>query len=121
MRVRHRISGTGGRPRMMVTKSNTRLSVQLIDDSCGRTLTAAVAGAKNIAGAGELGRRVAEQAASLGIKEVVFDRGGYPFHGRIRAIVEGAVAAGLQVGATKLPESGAAEAAPADGAGTEET
>jgi len=122
LRVRSRISGTPQRPRLMVVKSNTRLYVQFIDDTQGTTLAAADSGeSKNIEAARSLGTRAAELAQERGIREVVFDRGGYPFHGRIRALVEAAVAAGLKVGSTKLAETEAAdEGAPAAAAGTEE-
>ncbi|NQU41072.1 MAG: 50S ribosomal protein L18 [Lentisphaerae bacterium] len=103
-RVRRKISGTSARPRMAVFKSGTSLQVQLIDDEQGVTLAAArTARAKNVAAAAELGRSIAEQAKAKDIELVVVDRGGFRFHGRIKAIVDAAVEAGLSIGKTAEP------------------
>jgi large subunit ribosomal protein L18 len=111
-RVRRKISGTEARPRMAIFKSATSLQVQLIDDEAGVTLVAARAnGKKNLEAAADLGRRIAELAEARGVGLVVVDRGGFHFHGRIKAVVDAAVEAGLSIGKT---------AAPAQDASTEE-
>ena len=103
-RVRRKISGTEDRPRMAVFKSDTSLQVQLIDDQNGVTLVSArTGGRKNVAAAEELGRRIAELADARGVKQVVVDRGGFRFHGRIKAVVDAAVASGLSIGDTPAP------------------
>ncbi len=103
-RVRRKISGTEARPRMAIFKSVTSLQVQLIDDENSVTLVAArTGGRKNIAAAEELGQRIAELADARGVKQVVVDRGGFHFHGRIKAVVDTAVASGLSIGDTAVP------------------
>ncbi|MBM4143093.1 MAG: 50S ribosomal protein L18 [Lentisphaerae bacterium] len=112
-RVRRKISGTAERPRMAVYVSNRRIAVQFVDDDRGVTLAAAVSdgGRKNVETARELGRSAAAQALARGIGEVVVDRGGFKYHGRIKALVEAAVGAGLRAGrlepAGAAPEAGA--------------
>ncbi|NQT91667.1 MAG: 50S ribosomal protein L18 [Lentisphaerae bacterium] len=98
-RVRKRISGTADKPRMAVSASIRNISVQFIDDEEGRTLAAASttgsdAGA-NIGAATALGQRAAEVALGRGIRQIVVDRGGHAFHGRVKAAVDAALAAGL--------------------------
>jgi large subunit ribosomal protein L18 len=102
-RVRKRVSGSANRPRLAVFRSNRHIYVQVIDDSRGATLAAASdlekgggsgAGKKTEA-ASEVGKRVAERAKSAGVEEVVFDRGGYKYHGRVKALAEAARKAGL--------------------------
>jgi large subunit ribosomal protein L18 len=104
-RVRHRISGTPQRPRLNVFRSSAHIYAQLIDDVAGRTLAAAstleeAIKEKNIrpkvAQAEAVGRLIGERAKAIGIKQVVFDRGGYLYHGRVKAVAEGARAAGLE-------------------------
>ena len=103
-RVRRKISGTEDRPRMALFKSVTSLQVQLIDDEKGETLVSArTGGRKSKAAAEELGRRIAELAEARGVKQVVVDRGGFAFHGRIKAVVDAAVASGLSIGNTTAP------------------
>ncbi|NCN25076.1 50S ribosomal protein L18 [Candidatus Falkowbacteria bacterium CG10_big_fil_rev_8_21_14_0_10_37_14] len=100
-RVRAKISGTSERPRLSVFRSNRNLFVQIVDDSSGRTLvsahTAQLAGklAKGDASL-ELGKELAKRALEKGIKSVVFDRGGNLYHGRIKAVADGARAGGLE-------------------------
>ena len=100
-RVRSKISGTAERPRLAVYRSNLRIYAQLIDDEAGRTLAAAssldkdVAGAKRSEQAGMVGKLVAERAKQAGIGRVVFDRGGYLYHGRVKALADGAREGGL--------------------------
>ena len=119
-RIRKRVSGTGERPRMALFKSNAGLTVQFVDDEQGKTLASARAGGgKDLASAEALGRQAAEAALASGIKQVVVDRGGFPFHGRIKAVVDAAVAGGLSIGiaappATEQPEAPATAEPPAE-------
>ncbi len=109
-RVRRKVSGTALRPRMAIMASNCCIYVQLIDDSKGVTLAAASAGGRqkgerlNVETAGRAGTSVAEQAMQLGISEVVVDRGGFRYHGRVKALVEGALRAGLKIGKSIVTE-----------------
>ena len=100
-RVRRKISGVAERPRMAIMKSSRHLYVQLIDDVAGVTLASATTvgstGKLNVATATELGKNIAEAAVAKGIERVVVDRGGFPFHGRVKAVVDGAVEAGLSI------------------------
>ena len=100
-RVRRKVSGTAERPRLAICKSSRHVYVQLIDDVQGVTLvsatTAGTQDKQNIEQASELGRRAAEAALSKGIERVVVDRGGFRFHGRVKAIVDAATAAGLLI------------------------
>lgn len=103
-RVRARVTGTAERPRLNVFRSNTYMFVQLIDDAKGVTLASvhsknvkAEAGelAGKIAIAFTLGKQIAETAKGLGIVNVVFDRAGFRYHGRVKAVADGARAGGL--------------------------
>ena len=99
-RLRGRISGTAARPRMTVFRSNKQIYVQLIDDETGRTLVAA--SSKGIAEgtkseiAEKVGENVAAKAVAAGSSEVVFDRNGFLFHGRVKSLAEGARKGGLK-------------------------
>jgi large subunit ribosomal protein L18 len=103
-RIRRKISGSPERPRLSVFRSLKNIYAQLIDDSTGCTLVAASTrdrGARdlrgdNVTAAGEVGRIVAERAKEKGIVRVVFDRAGYRYHGRVRALAEAARKAGLE-------------------------
>ncbi len=101
-RIRQRMQGTGERPRLNVYRSLNHIYVQIIDDATGQTLVAAsTLSAKlktggNVAAAKEVGKLVAERAQQQGIKRVVFDRGGYLYHGRIKALAEAAREGGLE-------------------------
>ena len=102
-RVRKRVKGTASRPRLAVFRSNKYIYAQVVDDVAGRTLAAASSlegdlRAKNLTveTAGEVGKLVAERAKQAGIDTVVFDRGGFPFHGRIKALAESARESGLK-------------------------
>jgi large subunit ribosomal protein L18 len=101
-RVRKKVSGTAERPRMAIMKSDRHLYVQFIDDEQGRTLVSAssrsAGGSKNVETARLLGRQAAEAAQEKGITHVVVDRGGFVFHGRVKAIVDAALEAGLSTG-----------------------
>lgn len=103
-RIRKRVSGTAAKPRLSVFRSNTSLYLQLIDDEQGVTITAASTRDKDIAAQSGTkteksklaGAAIARKAQELGVKEVVFDRGGNLYHGRIKAAAEGAREGGLQ-------------------------
>jgi large subunit ribosomal protein L18 len=101
-RIRAKIQGTPERPRLNVYRSLNHIYVQLIDDSQGVTIvSASTVAAKiktggNVASAKEVGKLVAERAQEKGIKKVVFDRGGYLYHGRIKALADAAREAGLE-------------------------
>jgi large subunit ribosomal protein L18 len=101
-RIRAKLSGTGERPRLNVYRSLNHIYAQVIDDQKGETLVSAStlqAKAKtggNVAAAKEIGKAIAEQAAAKGIKQVVFDRGGYLYHGRVKALADAAREAGLE-------------------------
>jgi large subunit ribosomal protein L18 len=101
-RVRSKVRGTADRPRVSVFRSNRGISAQLIDDDAGRTL-AAVAWTEDelrklprAEQAKRVGELLAERAKAAGVETVVFDRGGYRFHGRVAALAEGAREAGLR-------------------------
>ena len=96
-RVRGKISGTPERPRLNVFRSNANMYAQIIDDVNGVTLAADFEGATgNKEAARKVGKAVAERAKAKGIEEVVFDRGGYVYHGRVAELAEGAREAGLK-------------------------
>ena len=99
-RVRKKVTGTPERPRLAVYRSNRHVYAQLIDDVSGRTLVAAASAASNgdkrVAVAKKVGSEIAEKAKAQGISSVVFDRGGFKYHGRIQAVAEGAREGGLE-------------------------
>ena len=108
-RIRKKLAGTTERPRLNVYRSVNHIYVQVIDDAQGKTLVSAtsvekgkgVKGEKrptggNVSSAKEVGKLIAERAKDKGIKKVVFDRGGYLYHGRIKALADAARAAGLE-------------------------
>lgn len=101
LRIRQRIIGTAERPRMSIMISNRHLYVQFVDDDKGVTLAAASdqkhEGACNTEMAAKVGREAAETALTKGIKRVVVDRSGYAYHGKIKAVVESAISAGLSL------------------------
>ncbi len=101
--IRRKIQGTAERPRLSVYKSNTNIYVQLIDDLKGHTLAAAsskeldLKGKNvNVSSSKEVGKKLAEKAVANGIHTVVFDRSGYKYHGRIKALADGAREGGLK-------------------------
>ena len=103
-RVRGKVSGTAARPRLVVFRSNRGIEAQLVDDLTGRTLAAAswLQLPKKFKGnkteqAGEVGKLLAANAKKAGVETAVFDRGGYLFHGRVKALAEGAREGGLTV------------------------
>jgi large subunit ribosomal protein L18 len=106
-RVRKRISGTAARPRMTVFRSLRHIQVQLVDDASGRTLAAASStelelrkaipgSGPTVAVAAAVGKAIAERARSSGVESIVFDRGGYLYHGRVRALADAARESGLR-------------------------
>ena len=102
-RVRSKISGTPERPRLSVFRSENNIYAQIIDDVAGSTLVSASTVDKgfegnggNVEAAKKIGALVAERALKKGIEEVVFDRGGYIYHGRVQALADGAREAGLK-------------------------
>jgi large subunit ribosomal protein L18 len=103
-RVRKNVSGTSERPRLAVYRSNKHIVAQVIDDGSGRTLAAASTLEKDARGgatgnrqaATAVGRKVAERAKAAGVTKVVFDRGGFLYHGRVAAVADAAREAGLE-------------------------
>jgi large subunit ribosomal protein L18 len=105
-RVRQRVQGTPERPRLSVYRSIAQIYAQVIDDRAGRTLVSASSldkdtraqtkGGANIAAAKVVGKAVAERAKAAGVTQVVFDRGGYKYHGRVKALADAAREAGLK-------------------------
>ena len=99
-RIRGKVSGTAERPRMTVFRSNKQIYVQLVDDSEGKTLVSASSkgfeeGTKSEVAA-KVGQAIAEKALAAGITEVVFDRNGYLFHGRVKSLADAARNGGLK-------------------------
>ncbi len=100
-RIRGKVSGTAERPRLAVSRSNMRIYAQLIDDDRGHTLAAAGSHEASLrdlpkgAAAAEVGKLLAERARAAGVERVVFDRGGYRYHGRVQALADGAREGGL--------------------------
>jgi large subunit ribosomal protein L18 len=101
-RIRAKLSGTTERPRLNVYRSLNHIYVQVIDDTQGQTLVSAstvqakIKTGGNVAAAKEVGKLIAERAQEKGIKKVVFDRGGYLYHGRIKALADAARESGLE-------------------------
>ena len=102
-RIRSRMAGTQERPRLAVFRSLNHIYAQVIDDQQGHTLVAAASTEKdlkgkggNVEGAKAIGKAVAERAKEKGIKRVVFDRGGYQYHGRVKALADAAREGGLE-------------------------
>ena len=103
-RVRNKISGTAARPRLDVFRSAKHIYAQIIDDEQGVTLVSASTMDKdfngnggNVEAAAEIGKKIAAKALEKGITEVVFDRGGYVYHGRVKALADGAREGGLKL------------------------
>ena len=105
-RLRNALAGTAERPRLAVFRSNNHMYVQVIDDTCGNTLVSAstldadvkadLAKTNNVEAASKLGTVIAKKAQEKGIKEVVFDRGGYMYAGKVAALADAAREAGLE-------------------------
>ncbi|HXI62663.1 MAG TPA: 50S ribosomal protein L18 [Pyrinomonadaceae bacterium] len=130
-RIRHKVRGTTARPRLAVYRSLNHIYAQLIDDEKAQTLASAsttektlgVKAGGNIEAAKKIGQMIAERALAVGIESVVFDRGGYLYHGRVKALTDAARAAGLnknevveaEVAEAKEPEAPEAEPAKPEG------
>lgn len=100
-RIRKELSGTPARPRLSIYRSNKAIYAQVIDDSNGHTIIAASSRAitdkiNKVEAATRVGKEIAEKALAAGIAEVVFDRGGYLYHGRVKSLADGARSAGLK-------------------------
>jgi large subunit ribosomal protein L18 len=106
LRMRKRLAGTSEQPRLCVHRSAKHIRAQVIDDSTARTIVSAssldkevrslIKGGGNIAASKVVGKTIAERARAKGIEKVVFDRGGYQYHGRVQALAEAAREAGLK-------------------------
>ena len=118
-RIRRKVAGTSERPRLAIYRSLNHIYAQVIDDEAGRTLASASTTEKDLRGgtggnldaARRVGRAIAERALAAGVSRVVFDRGGYVYHGRVKALTDAAREAGLN-----KEEARAAEGAEATGA-----
>jgi len=119
-RIRRKVSGTTERPRLAVYRSLNHIYAQVIDDANGATLVSASSIEKdlrgttggNIEAAERVGRSIAERAVAKGIQQVVFDRGGYVYHGRVKALTDAARAAGLNPNEQQAADDAATEEAP---------
>jgi large subunit ribosomal protein L18 len=129
-RIRRKVRGTNERPRLAVYRSLNHIYAQVIDDDNGRTIASAATTEKDLVGktggnieaARRIGQAIAERALAAGIESVVFDRGGYLYHGRVRALTDAARAAGLNKNEVVEAEAAGAEeaaAVPEAGAGEE--
>jgi large subunit ribosomal protein L18 len=127
-RIRRKVRGTTERPRLAVYRSLNHIYAQVIDDEKSLTLAAASTTEKtlraktggNVDAAKRVGQAIAERALAAGVEQVVFDRGGYLYHGRVKALTDAARAAGLNKGETAAAEAAAAEVAvPEETAGAE--
>lgn len=104
LRVRKKVAGTAGRPRLVITRSARHIVAQVIDDTAGRTLASAstmegdirAMGSDKTARSRKVGQLVAERAKAAGVETVVFDRGGNTYHGRVAAVADGAREGGLE-------------------------
>jgi large subunit ribosomal protein L18 len=106
LRMRKRVLGTPERPRLCVYRSSRHIRAQVVDDTVGRTLVSAssldkevrsaIRGGGNIAASKVVGKVIADRAKAKGIEQIVFDRGGYRYHGRVQALAEAARGAGLK-------------------------
>ncbi len=100
LRVRKKVTGTAERPRLVVFRSLKHITAQLVDDVARRTLATAtptdIASGKKTDKSTEVGKRTAEKAKAAGITKVVFDRAGYRYHGRVKAVADGAREGGLE-------------------------
>jgi large subunit ribosomal protein L18 len=106
LRMRKRVLGTPERPRLCVYRSSRHIRAQVVDDTVGRTLVSAssldkevrsaIRGGGNIAASKVVGKVIADRAKAKGIEQIVFDRGGYRYHGRVQALAEAAREAGLK-------------------------
>ncbi len=122
-RIRRKVAGSAERPRLAIYRSLNHIYAQVIDDAEGRTLAAASTTEKdlhggtggNVEAARRVGRAIAERALTAGISSVVFDRGGYVYHGRVKALADAAREAGLNKEERAAQEEEAAESAEGEG------
>ena len=118
-RIRRKVQGTAARPRLTIYRSLNHIYAQIVDDEQGRTIAAASTTEKdlrdatggNVEAARRVGRAIAERALGQGISSVVFDRGGYRYHGRVKALADAAREAGLNKEEAQPQDAGAAVAA----------
>ena len=118
-RIRRKVQGTAARPRLTIYRSLNHIYAQIVDDEQGRTIAAASTTEKdlrdatggNVDAARRVGRAIAERALGQGISSVVFDRGGYRYHGRVKALADAAREAGLNKEEAQPQDAGAAVAA----------
>lgn|SRR5688500_4227865 len=111
-RIRKKVQGTEARPRLAVYRSTNHIYAQVIDDENGKTLAAASTTEKdmglksggNIEAAQKVGKAIAERAISAGVNQVVFDRGGYVYHGRVKALIDATREAGLNKNETEAAQ-----------------
>ena len=121
-RIRRKVKGDTERPRLAIYRSLNHIYAQVIDDRLGKTLVSASTTEKDLRGgsggnldaARRIGTAIAERAIAKGIEQVVFDRGGYLYHGRVKALTDAARAAGLNKNETVAAANGEPEAAPAE-------
>jgi len=121
-RIRRRVKGSTERPRLAIYRSSNHIYAQVIDDRQGQTLVSASTTEKDLRGntggnvdaARRIGQAIAERALAKGIEQVVFDRGGYLYHGRVKALTDAARAAGLNKNEAQPVEEEKKEAAPAE-------
>jgi large subunit ribosomal protein L18 len=121
-RIRRKVKGNTERPRLAIYRSLNHIYAQVIDDRLGKTLVSASTNEKDLRGAGggnldaarRIGTAIAERAIAKGIEQVVFDRGGYLYHGRVKALTDAARAAGLNKNEAVAEANGEPEAAPAE-------
>ena len=100
LRVRKKVAGTGDRPRLVIFRSLKHITAQIVDDTTGRTLitvsSTGIDSGKKTEKSAEVGKRIAARAKDAGITRVVFDRAGYKYHGRVKAVANGAREGGLE-------------------------
>ncbi len=100
LRVRKKVAGTGDRPRLVIFRSLKHITAQIVDDTTGRTLitvsSTGIDSGKKTEKSAEVGKRIAARAKDAGITKVVFDRAGYKYHGRVKAVADGAREGGLE-------------------------
>jgi len=100
LRVRKKVAGTGERPRLVIFRSLKHITAQIVDDTAGRTLMTVsstdLTSGKKTEKSTEVGKRIAARAKDAGITKVVFDRAGYKYHGRVKAVADGAREGGLE-------------------------
>ena len=121
-RIRRKVKGDTVRPRLAIYRSLNHIYAQVIDDRLGKTIVSASTTEKDLRGSGggnldaarRIGTAIAERAIAKGIEQVVFDRGGYLYHGRVKALTDAARAAGLNKNEAVAEANGEPEAAPAE-------